>query len=280
MKYNLKVTLYKEEIQKCIDFGKRFADIKNQKSSLDFGSNAVIKRDITDKIADTIAGKLGEYAFMKFCSNHGLLIKIDFDITKGKLNIDNGQDISLENNRILKTKFDIKESKKNAQWLLIESHKINENIISADVYILVKVDLPKDIESNLNAFNINEINAEISGYALKSDFFDSSGFPWFRYKHSMSPLKIKFVDAICYKAIQDKADKTQLSKKDLITAYKGIKDNFYPTDQFLNMTQKAELNFGLPASKLRKKDEELDLLFKMIEEDRRYESSHSILQCT
>ena len=66
-------------------FFNAFADSKSQKSSSDFGSKNVNKRVLTEKTSDTMTGKLAEYAFMKFCRQHGLDISIDFKITNGKL---------------------------------------------------------------------------------------------------------------------------------------------------------------------------------------------------
>lgn len=277
MKYNRTVILQDNEIQKCIDFGKKFADEKSQKSSKDFGSREAYERDLTDKTADTIAGKLGEYAFMKFCDKHGLSIKIDFEITVGKLNIDNGQDISLENNKELKTKFDIKESKKWAQWLLIESHKIDKAIISSDVYIFVRLTLPANIEKNLDAFNVRTIEAEISGYALNKDFFDEQDRPWFKYEHSKHLLKAKFVKAILDEAYLNKTINTPIVRDDLNNAYRKIQSNFRHEEKFIKTPLKADLNIGIPVFKLRKSNEEFDLLFKMIKNDQYNENLSSIL---
>lgn len=87
------ITLTKEEIQKCKSFAEKFASVKAEKSGLDFGSITHMSRDLVDKTADTMTGKLTEVAFSKFCKLNGFEIEIDFDIYEGRLNIDNGQDI-------------------------------------------------------------------------------------------------------------------------------------------------------------------------------------------
>ena len=267
MKYNREVVLNKTEIQQCVSFGKKFSTTKANKSSRDFGSKVVDLRGITDKQADTIAGKLGEYAFMKFCGAYGLSIEIDFSVVNGYKNIDDGQDISLVNGHMIQTKFDIKESKKYSQWLIVESHKIDKNLLLADVYISVKVDLPTNIESNLEAFNKDSITAEIAGYAFKDDFFDLTNIPWFRYKAGMSPLKPQFVEQIYNNAIKNIDNLESLTKSDMVLSYQEIKEKLAKNDKFLNMSQKADLNFALPVYKLRNTDDDIKQLFDIIKKD-------------
>ena len=164
------VTLGKNEIVQCVSFGERFASAIADKSDRDFGGRQVEARGRTDKTADTIAGKLAEVAFKKFCYEHDITTELDFGVINGQLNIDNGQDIALINSVALDIKYDIKGAKKFASWLIVESHKIDEDIICADIYVFVKLDLPSNSETNLEAFNVDKIDAEIAGFAFKEDF--------------------------------------------------------------------------------------------------------------
>jgi len=255
-----KVTICKEYIQKSIKFGHSFASSEYQKSSKDFGSKLVQARESTDKIADTISGKLGEFAFKEFCRQNGLDIEIDLSLKKGYREIDDGQDILTVNGKVPKLKFDIKESKKYAQWLLVESHKISEEVILADVYIFVRLDLPKNIEHDLKLFDVETINAEITGFVYKEDFFDMDNEPWFNYKAGSKLLKEKIATGL----FQTKELTYGNYKKEFIVTEFIEKKLIKNDDTFLNISLKAENNFGLPIGMLRNKKSDYDELFSLL----------------
>jgi hypothetical protein len=244
-----------------MDFSVAFADKESQKSSSDFGSINVGKRVLTDKTSDTMTGKLAEYAFMKFCRQNGLDINIDFEITNGKLNIDDGQDISEVNGKPNIIKSDIKGSKNYSQWLMVESHKISKHLICADLYILVKLNLPSGVEKDLSLCKKECIETEFAGFALKTDFFDIKSEPWFKYLYDSSPLKTSFVEQIVNHAKSSLKQGETLSKLQFRNAYRALKYNFTKEKMYMGMKQKANENFGLPVKYLRSSDDQVDMLF-------------------
>jgi hypothetical protein len=266
--YNRHIVLSQNEIQKCKSFAEKFASAKAEKSGLDFGSITHMSRDLVDKTADTMTGKLTEVAFSRFCKLKGFEIEIDFDIYEGRLNIDNGQDIVSFQGKKNNIKCDIKGAKHIAQWLLVEQHKINEKLIYSDLYIFVKLTLPQGVEKNLNLFNQNKIESEIVGYAFKEDFFDSENTPWFHYKEGQSPLTGYFAKQIINNTLRNIGEINILKKHDLIKSYKMIKGNVDPSRHFLKMKQKAAHNYGLPIDYLRSSETEFDFLFDLLSNQR------------
>lgn len=192
---NRNIILDKNHIGHAIEFAKKFWDAG--KSTKDFGSRDNRESE-SDKLADTISGKLAEIAFSLFAKREFIIdIVLDFTITDGKLEIDNGQDIRLINNQEPACRADIKGSKRIAKWLLIEQHKIDESIIDSDFYISVSLDIPTDIEQDWSRFEkMPEIKAEIDGYIKKSLFFDKHWVPWFDYHRGSKLYSIQYVDYV------------------------------------------------------------------------------------
>ena len=152
---------------------------------------------------------------------------------------------------------------------MVESHKLDAKLIIADIYILVKLNLPKGIEQNLYLFDKNKIETEISGFAFKEDFFDVDMVPWFHYKAGASPFKRKFVDRIINHSYKGLDNKMALKKSDLANSYIEIVKSTQEHEIFLNMVQKAPHNFGLPIDYLRKSDAEFSRLFKLLKEQKK-----------
>jgi len=265
MSYNRKVVLNRDEIKQCMNFSKRFAAPKAQKSSKDFGSLNAPERGGKDKTSDTMTGKLAEYAFMKFCKANGVDITIDFEITDGILNIDDGQDITTVDSQINTIKCDIKGAKSYAKWLLIESHKIDEKIIFAHIYIFVKVTIPSGVEKDLNLYNVNKIKTEIAGYALSSDFCDIDRKPWFMFRQDSAPFTPDFVDILFNKAKGYVLHNDVLRKSHFKDAYLDLESNDLLDNHVLNMTQKAAINLSLPVQFLRNSDEDIKALFSALQ---------------
>lgn len=223
MTHQRSVTLITDEISKCMSFAVSFSDAKAQKSSKDFGSKTAEIRELNSKVADTMSGKHAEYAFMKLCKSWVIDITIDFDISSGKLNVDDGQDVTTVEYITNKIKCDIKGAKQFAQWLMIESHKIDENIINADIYIFIRLDIPSEVRKDLSLLNKNTIKATFSGYALRSDFFDSNFTPWFEYPYDSSPFNEFMVKNIVQNTLMDISDGEVLTKHHFTLAARALR---------------------------------------------------------
>jgi hypothetical protein len=247
-----------------MNFSRQFAAPKAQKSNKDYGAANVPEREVIDKTSDTMTGKLAEYAFMKFCKVNGVDITIDFEITDGLLNVDEGQDITTVDSQINTIKCDIKGAKSYARWLLIESHKIDEKIIFAHIYIFVKVSIPSGVENDLNLYNKNEIKAEIAGYALISDFCDIDRKPWFLFRQGSAPFTPAFVVTLFNKAKINVLHGDVLRKSHFKEAYLDLESNSSLGNNFLNMKQAAVVNLSLPVDFLRNSDEDIKELFSAL----------------
>ena len=245
------VTLEQGDIDKAKSFATEFINAERGKSKKDFGSTSVPERNKNDMLADTISGKLGEIVFQKFCNTIGVTIDVDFNISPGYANNDDGQDVLLVNGERPLFKFDIKEAKNYANWLLVESHKMSKDVIEADVYILVLMFAPRNIESNPNFFDgASHIKAHIPGYAYRQDFFGDDNEILFRFKKDKQLAR--------QKSIQNFIDSAQFNNKQytreaIVKSYLKNKDRI----EFLNIKQKADLNYGLPIFLLRKDRAEL-----------------------
>ncbi len=243
----MKILVPSEDAKKCYKFAKEFAAIENEKSGLDFGSKK--NRNYIDKIADITEGKLGEAAFSILMRRFGIDYLPDFSIKKGRLNTDEGQDVNVIKlngaNYNISKKVDIKTAKKHCQWLLAEKHKF-----WADIYILIGIDLPAQIEQDLKLLLKHleqDINCEFRGYAFKQDFYDSHNEIWFNFSEKTPLLKPKFVKGLINKA--RKEDENYI-KATLLEYYS--KSKISNNDRFMNVKLKAPLNYGLPVFLIRK----------------------------
>lgn len=168
-----------DEIKQAFEFARNIHYQKAQ-SQRDFGSS--LQRQEQDFIADTAEGKLSELIFAKFAEKFvGIEISPDFDIYSDPMWIDYGQDadcIILNGQKVRnRNRFDIKATRRYSKWLLVESHKF-----WADAYILIKIDLPHDIEQNLKGFEANNIAGEVAGFVYHFDLIDpQSKKPWFLF---------------------------------------------------------------------------------------------------
>lgn len=255
MKQN--ITLEKDHINSAIGFAKAFWEA--EKSARDHGSGNYRESE-SDKLADTISGKLAEIAFSIFAKREfGISIELDFSITEGKLAIDNGQDIAMINGKIPSLKTDIKGSKNYAKWLLIEQHKVDENLIIADYYVSVSLNLPKDIEMNWHFFEIqNEIKANIDGYLHKNKFFSPSGKPWFKYYQGERLYSIEYIEYAVnrWKPVRKKIElSTMLSEEHIFTGYTRMGGPL-----------KAKHNIGYPKKYLKSTADDFRLLFNTLAE--------------
>lgn len=250
------IALGRDDINRAIEFAKKFWDA--EKSIKDFGSNNDRSSE-SDKLADTISGKLAEIAFAKFTLREfNKNIELDFNITTGKLAIDNGQDIAMMEGKIPILKTDIKGSKKYARWLLIEQHKIDSNLIIADFYVSVSLNLPEDIEKNWQIFETkNTINTKIDGYIKKNKFFSPSGQPWFEYHQNERLYSIQYIDDIVqrWKSNQKSPELGIMLAKE---------ENDYMGNTRMGGPLKAKKNIGFPKKHLKSSKEEFDHLFSCL----------------
>lgn len=249
----------KQEVQECMEFAKKFTSRSTGKSDLDFGHNQ-LPRDITDAIADSATGKIGELAFQKVCATVGFNVGLDFGINPGRHNIDFGQDVNeIEVNKKQQTpliSIDIKTTKSNSQWLLLETHKH-----WASVLVLMVVDLPIDTESNLDVFSDGDINCTFIGFAYLSDFYDAKGVPWFKYTNGMRLLKQSFVDDMYRNSLIEFGDVTLRSQ--IVKCFRRI----CPEDKDkikIGPLLKCPEQVGLPRNFLRKSKDQLIELMKLI----------------
>lgn len=256
---NYDVTLEKEDIVKAIEFAKEFW--KADKSVKDFGS-VDDRNSISDKLADAVSGKLGELAFAIFAKREfDVHIKLDFTITEGKLAIDNGQDVAMINGKMPNKKTDIKSSKKYAQWLLIEQHKINEHLIHADYYVSVSLDLPNDIEKNWKLFErFNTIKAHVDGYTQAQKFFDSLGNPWFKYERKERLYSIEYIENIVSRWKIHKL-KPELN---VMLCSEEHTYNKYAGNTRMGIPLKAAYNVGLPKKHLKSNKDDFRDLFNIL----------------
>lgn len=250
------VTLSKSDIEKAIEFAKIFWGAG--KSDRDFGSQD-IRYSASDKLADTISGKLAEIAFSLFAKREfDIDIEIDFDIKEGKFEIDNGQDIKLINNQEPYCRVDIKGSKKIAKWLLVEQHKISDHIIDSDFYISVSLDLPTDIEKDWSKFvRLQTISAWVDGYIKKGDFFDKYGNPWFDYSRGSR------LYSIMYQQYVIDSLKRPFTAKDLGNALLNkIKE--FQGQVYMGGPLKASKNIGIPKKYLKSEKNDFEFLFNIL----------------
>lgn len=250
---NRNIILDKHHIDHAIEFAKKFWDAG--KSTKDFGSQDNRESE-SDKLADTISGKLAEIAFSIFAKREFIIdITLDFTITDGKLEIDNGQDIRLINNQEPACRADIKGSKRIAKWLLIEQHKIDESIIDSDFYISVSLDIPADIEQDWSRFEkMPAIKAEIDGYIKKSLFFDKHRIPWFDYPRGSKLYSIQYVDYVlnCLTKPYTASD----LKSVLLGKTKEFNGKIH-----MGVPLKATKNIGFPKQYLKSTADDFRLLF-------------------
>jgi hypothetical protein len=245
-------------VQVCLEFAKKFTSSSTAKSDLDFGHN-LLPRDLTDAIADSATGKIGELAFKKICASLGFNIGIDFKIKPGRHNTDFGQDINeieVDGRQLTPLiSIDIKTTKSNSQWLLLETHKH-----WASVLVLIVANLPNAAESNLDAFIDSDIDCSFIGFAYLSDFYDAKSMPWFKYTNGMRLLDPSIVDCMYKYAFEESGAvtlKTQLTKFYSKSCVDKRKIQIGPA-------LKCPEQVGLPRKFLRTTKDELVELMKLI----------------
>jgi hypothetical protein len=249
----MRIKLKPPEVRQALEFSWKICGDKNQVGS-DFGRRD-LPRSLVDQVADTTEGKLAELAFSKFAEKkYNLRIEVDFKIYLGMHHIDYGNDIPSiiisDETLECRSRVDIKATRLYSKWLLVERHKF-----WADAYIIVKVDLPQDIESNLDGLTklaSSSVEAEVCGFVYHFDLIDSkSNEPWFVFRKGE-----KLFDPVILKKI---------SKK-LLTSPVSIKNALNELSQdglvrYHNCYLKAKENFGVPIELTRKSKDEWNAFF-------------------
>ena len=170
-----------EDVAKARDFAAGMWRMSAQ-SPRDFGRTDVI-RGSADFQADTFEGKLAEIAVSKFVfAARGWLLAPEFGVYDNQHWIDHGQDLgTLKIGRVvrqIRSRIDIKATRSSSQWLLVEQHKF-----WSDAYILVKIDLPSDLESRGMEISGSKVRCTISGFAYYFDLVDMKCLqPRFEFK--------------------------------------------------------------------------------------------------
>lgn len=232
--------LYPHEIKQARDFAEAMRRRMAQ-SPRDFGTTS--NRGATDFIADTAEGKLAELVFAKFIREFAWFdIGLDFGIYDNPSWSDYGQDIdTLElcgETFMSRSRVDIKATRWRSQWLLVERHKF-----WADAYIMVRLDLPPNLESDLTGLDKKVLTGNVTGFAYYFDFVDAeTKRPWFPFRQGESlfnPSILRRIDKNPNCSPQRLAQ--WLSEK---RASRELK--------LLNVKLKARENYGLPIRWLRR----------------------------
>jgi len=253
------ITVDKEDVADCLKFAVEFVCPAYSKSGLDFGNSSIPRSDV-DRIADCAVGKIGELAFKKLCISNGFNIDVDFILNVGRHAIDFGQDVeAVEVDGEMKPLLplvDIKTTKNYGSWLLLEEHKF-----WASVVVLMTVEVPRNIESDLTPFN-KKILCKFKGYAFFADFFDPTGKPWFDFYENSKLISPKAVTYMYESAIKKFGSIT--SKKQLLDVCGACMEKF-GNDFFVKSTKlKCPHQIGLPLSFLRKSNSDLQILIELL----------------
>ena len=247
----MEIFLNYSDVRKCCLFAIDFHEAR--KSKYDFG-NSKITRCQMDCIADVFEGKVGELAFKKIMEQGGVYVDIDFSINSGVCNTDNGQDFKLIQSREPKLKYDVKTIKPYSQWLLVEGHKLDPEIIKSDIYILISAEIPSNLENDISEIPVEDIFCKFRGFAFYQDFFDRNDKPYFSFNnHNIKRLySPKFLKK-CFNQARAKYgvinDRRQL--------YEFFNDVRIEMNPFLNVGLKAPANYGIPIMWIRKDINEL-----------------------
>jgi hypothetical protein len=245
------IYLNNDECKEAITFGKEILAKKAQ-STRDFGS--AINRGESDNLVDIIEGKIAELGFAKYFKNStGNDLLIDFKVYNNKLTIDYGQDfdgvVINGDTYVTKCRIDIKATRNFSKWLLVESHKF-----WADVYILAKVNVPPDSETNIeNFFNFitnNTVEVNIVGYAYYFDLI---------HYETKEPF-IKFLQNNRLFRPEHLVNISDWTPDGIIKYMAEHVDRFPLMGPYL----KSPVNFGLPIIKLRQTNEQWQELFQWV----------------
>ena len=222
------ILLPEDSIKKCVEFA-RLSVKRNAQNTQDFRSH--LKRNETDLIADSAEGKLAELSFIEFALQRaGIEFIPDFRVYDNQLVTDYGNDFHelMLNEKMwpCPVKIDIKASRQYAQWLLIENPKF-----ISDIFIIVRVLIPEDAESNLDWTEKKSVTTIIDGFAHRTDFIDETSK---EFKH-------------------------QFKQGERLFDPRPGKNN-----RHIGPKLKAPLNFGLPIRSIRNSNDQWSKLFKWI----------------
>jgi len=174
----------KAKVVEALEFAEGF--IANGKSGKDFGNTSIVRNDKV-RLSDSALGSIGETAFSIAASRYGLDIQGDQTLRYGNDCGDYGQDIRkisvCGEPRFLLPKLDVKTTKKGNGWLLVERHRLQ-----ASIFVLVHADIPREAKSNPDLL-LGDIECQVIGFALITDFMGDDGHPLFQFKQGQSLIK-------------------------------------------------------------------------------------------
>lgn len=228
------IRLSREEFQPAVDFMSAYHNkIRNSEALRDFNNKSLV-RSAGDSCADVLMGKLAELMFQKFVkARHDIEILLDFEIHE---HTDGGQDIPGHFLTI-----DIKATRTYSQYLLVERQRL-----TSDVYVLVRVDMPRDLESwSVEALlqhcgdPMREIYGEVCGYAYRQDFWDGNeGRPYLPFARGQQLIRADF-----FRRLSDAEWTPEGIQKRLEVDRQDVVR--------VGPTLKAAMNYGLPVERLR-----------------------------
>lgn len=199
MAFQRDVVVPKEEVALAYAFARKIirrGGSSAQQSTLDFQTPE--DRTATDATADTVLGKIAEFAFSRFAdANLGFKPLVDLNIYPGVRNHDNGDDIRdivvNGDNTTSAVKADVKGIRAASSWLLLETFKVQQN--NSDYYILVRaLDLPggPEWEREPAAHEFRPWRLRVEGFVHKSSLYimeNGNYVARFEYLRGEKPLK-------------------------------------------------------------------------------------------
>lgn len=177
------VTVRGHLIRSCYDFAKKIYS-KSAVSARDFGSDTI--RDATDSISDMVEGKVAELAFAQMVhANTALSPESNFNVYDDPGITDCGNDLPQvrinKESLALRSSIDVKSTRARSHWLLVDNFRFH-----SDVFVIVKVNLPDDIETNSSywpdLFRLG-VRCKVVGFAYRHDFLNKqTGAPKYPFR--------------------------------------------------------------------------------------------------
>lgn len=242
----MRILLSKEEVKSCYNFAEKAWSLQSQ-SQKHFGGRTRTKEQF---LADQTEGKLAELVLMKSLNQLGLIINLDFNHYEGQLNTDEGDfKISLDD-RLIKTKVDIKGSSFFAQWLLVEDYKFIDPLngrLKSNAFVLVCFgkSFPgnRELRENPKILLEKEIEGEVRGWALAEDFYEPKERKfWFEWPKGSTPWVTRVLPRT--KPLSRRGLDKYLEKSVYGPENVGKKNS-------ISITLDAKKNYGLPITWLR-----------------------------
>ncbi len=262
-----------------------------------FSNSTQVKTDFGDKerkplkyVTDMVEGKVAEFAIKKFfCQQYCINVHVDMEHYYNVHDTDSGNDLKkIEIDNVLyqcSFKVDVKGSKHNSQWLLVERSKWD--LYKSDAYIMVSVKLPKvsadtlaygekfdfeimktnpsympthieKLEDRLKREWANWIKTRVLGFTLRDDFyFHGTNTPKYEYKKGERLVKPALIKNI-----------SSMEQDDLLKEFAKLKNN---PESLMGTENKDELkalsNYGYLIEWIRNSEQDWDCLVARIKKN-------------